>query len=137
MRIEINGIEREVLIAQAPQSSFVIQEGLMSPIYPAFVAFCQPIGDEKKYGNILVCPITDFNGGYASCGIDELCTEFEPKHLKSCISGWMDNYEVTLRDAVDYITTDINNHDVFVTEACCDVINKIENGEITSLDELC
>ena len=27
---------------------------------------------EKSYGNILVCPITDFNGGYASCDIDEL-----------------------------------------------------------------
>ena len=136
MKIEINGIEREVLIAQAPKSSFVIQEGLMSPIYPAFVAFCQPTNEEKSYGNILVCPIIDFNGGYASCEIDELYTEFDTNHLKSCIKGWMDNYQGNLRDAVDYVTTDINDHDVFVTEVCCDIIDKIRNGEIKSIDEL-
>ena len=136
MRIEINGVEREVLIAQAPKSSFVIQEGLMFPIYPTFVAFCQPVGEEKSYGNILVCPIIDFNGGYASCGIDELHTEFESTHLKSCVKGWMDNYRGNLRAAVDEITIDINNHEVFVTEECCDIINKIENGEITDINEL-
>lgn len=136
MKIEINGIEREVLIAQAPKNSFVIQEGLMSPIYPAFVAFCPPTNEEKGFGNILVCPIIDFNGGYASCGIDELYTEFNTNHLKSCIKGWMDNYEGNLCEAVDYVTTDINCHDVFVTELCCDIIDKIRNGEIKSIDEL-
>ena len=136
MKIEINGIEREVLISQAPKGSFIIQEELSLPIYPAFVAFCQPIGEEKGYGNILVCPITDFNGGYASCGIDELCTEFEPKHLKSCVKGWMDNYEGTLRDAVEKITTDLYDHDVFVTSKCIDIIEKIKNGEITNINKL-
>lgn len=137
MRIEISGTEREVQIVQAPKSCFVIMDGFMFPFYPSFVAFCKPIGEEYSQGTILVCPIIDFNDGYATCEVNELCNEFTPSHLKSCVSGWMDNNKGTLRDAVDNITTDLIAHDVFVTPKCCDIIDAIEKGTIKNVDEIC
>lgn len=136
MRIEINGIEREVLIAQAPKGSFVTGDGLMYPMYPLFVAFCEPVNEECDFGNILVCPIIDLNGGYASCYIDELSNEFDNSNLKSCISAWMENYEVGLRDAIENIMENLSFHEIAINPKCIDTIKKIRNGEITSIDEL-
>lgn len=136
MRIEINGIEREVLIAQAPKGSFFISEGCMFPIYPMFVAFCKPVNEECGFGNILVCPIIDFNGGYASCYINELSKEFNNYNLKSCISAWMENYECSMNDAVEGIMEDLSEHEIKITSRCINTIEKIRNGEITNIDEI-
>lgn len=136
MRIEINGIEREVLIAQAPKGSFFISEGCAFPLYPMFVAFCKPVNEECEFGNILVCPIIDLNDGYASCSISELSNEFNRSNLKSCISEWMEIYEGGLCDAVGDIMEDLSFHEIAITPKCIDTIKKISKGEITSIDEL-
>ena len=101
-----------------------------------FVAFCKPVNEECSFGNILVCPIIDFNGGYASCYINELSKEFNNYNLKSCISAWMENYECSMNDAVEDIMEDLSEHEIKITSRCINTIEKIRNGEITNIDEI-
>lgn len=84
MRIKIDDQYRDVCILPAPKGSFFLTEEC-SPQFPNFVALTEPIGDESSYGDIVICPITDYNGGHASCSINELHNELTPGLLKTAI----------------------------------------------------
>lgn len=45
MKLEINGIEREVQIVQAPQGAFCCLDELAFPSFPLFVGLCKAITD--------------------------------------------------------------------------------------------
>lgn len=65
MKIEINGIKREVQIMPAPSKCFCIFEECCTPSYPIYVGICEAITKEEvECGNILICPICSNNGGY-------------------------------------------------------------------------
>ena len=65
MKIEINGIKREVQIMPAPSKCFCIFEECCTPSYPIYVGICEAITKEEvECGNILICPIFSNNGGY-------------------------------------------------------------------------
>ena len=131
MKIEINHIEREVEILPAPKCTFFIDEGLCFPVYPNFVAFCTPIGEECNYGNILVCPISS-----SSCYEAELLNEFGIEELEILTRRAVKDFSYDIVTYVNDLTTDLLNHKIIITSWCYDVINQIKNGIIKSVDEL-
>lgn len=65
MKTEINGVRRELKIMPAPSKCFCIFEEFCYPIYPLFIGICEAITKEEiACGNILICPIFSYNGGY-------------------------------------------------------------------------
>lgn len=83
MRIKIDDQYRDACILPAPKGSFLLNDGF--PHFPNLVALTEPIGDESAFGDIVVCPITDYNGGYAAVRITELYNDIDPYTLMKAI----------------------------------------------------
>ena len=86
MKFKIGQLRREVQIMQAPQGSFCYDDtGIIN--FPLFVAICEPTEEELSWGDVLVCPIFDGNGGYAGITVNEVKNELWPFDLKRLIRG--------------------------------------------------
>lgn len=135
MKLEINGIKREVQIVQAPQGSFCCSEGFGLPAFPLFVCLCEAITEkETPYGKVLVCPIFDSNGGYGSIEVDEVKNELRLSDLKKLITNYTDIYEFdTLKDVVREIMYMFELHRTPVLQTTKEYIQDVMNGIITEI----
>ena len=133
MKLEINGIEREVQIVQAPQGAFCCLDELAFPSFPLFVGLCKAITDkETPYGEILICPIFDCNGGYASINVDEVKNELELSDLEQFIKNYTVNFEFTsLKEVVEGIMYYFEIHKTPISKMARDYVKRVMDGTIT------
>lgn len=133
MKVKINGIEREVQIVQAPKGAFCCLEGLASPSFPLFVCFCEAITDEEtNCGDILICPIFDFNLGYSCVSAEEVKIEVYLCDLILLLKNYCSVYgEVPLRKAVKCIMDDFKSHGTIISEGVNNYVAAVMSGSIT------
>lgn len=133
MKLEINGIEREVQIVQAPQGAFCCLDELAFPSFPLFVGLCKAITDkETPYGEILICPIFDCNEGYASINVDEVKNELELSDLEQFIKNYTVNFEFTsLKEVVEDIMYYFEIHKTPISKMARDYVKRVMDGTIT------
>lgn len=133
MKLEINGIEREVQIVQAPQGAFCCLDELAFPSFPLFVGLCKAITDkETPYGEILTCPIFDCNGGYASINVDGVKNELELSDLEQFIKNYTVNFEFTsLKEVVEDIMYYFEIHKTPISKTTRNYVKRVMNGTIT------
>ena len=136
MKLEINGIKREVQIMQAPQGSFYCDKDLWLPQFPIYIGMCEPMTkDEGNYGNVIIFPIYGgYNGGYECIEpqwvmyyvrlvvlhklIPKYAFENECDHLKEAVEGLMDLFEI---------------HKTPITLSVREYVNDVMNGTITKM----
>lgn len=137
MKLEINGIEREVQIVQVPQGAFCCLDELAFPSFPLFVGLCKAITDkETPYGKILICPIFDCNGGYASINVDEVKNELELSDLKQFIKNYAVNFEFTsLKDVVEDIMYYFEIHKTPISKMARDYVKRVMDGSVTDFPQ--
>lgn len=135
MKLEINGIKREVQIVQAPQGSFCCLEGLGLPAFPLFVCLCEAITEkETPYGKVLVCPIFDNNGGYGSIEVDEVKNELCPSDLKRLIINYTNSYEFdNLKDVLREIMYMFEIHKTPILQITKEYVKDVMDGIITEI----
>ena len=133
MKLEINGIKREVQIIQAPQGSFCYDDtGIIN--FPLFVAICEPTEEELSWGDVLVCPIFDGNGGYAGITVNEVKNELWPFDLKRLIRGYAERRESdNLKEAVEDIMGMFEMHKTPISLSVREYVNDVMNGTITKI----
>lgn len=133
MKLEIDGIKREVQIIQAPQGSFCYDEdGLIN--FPLFVAICEPTEEELSWGDVLVCPIFDGNGGYAGITVNEVKNELWPFDLKRLIKGYAERRESdNLKEVVEEIMGMFEMHKTPISLSAREYVSDVMNGIITKI----
>lgn len=134
MKLEIDGIKREVQIIQAPQGSFCYDEdGLIE--FPLFVAICEPTEEELLWGwEVLVCPIFDGNGGYAGITVNEVKNELWPFDLKRLIRGYAERRESdNLKEVVEEIMGMFEMHKTPIPLPVRKYVDDVMNGIITKI----
>lgn len=137
MKLKINDIEREVQIVQAPQGAFCCLDELAFPSFPLFVGLCKAITDkETPYGEILICPIFDCNGGYASINVDEVKNELELSDLEQFIKNYTVNFEFTsLKEVVEDIMYYFEIHKTPISKMARDYVKRVMDGSVTDFPQ--
>ena len=133
MKLEIDGIKREVQIIQAPQGSFCYDdEGIIN--FPLFVAICEPTEEELSWGEVLVCPIFDVNGGYATITVNEVKNELWPFDLKRLIKGYAERRESdNLKEVAEEVMGMFEMHKTPISLNAREFVSDIMNGTITKI----
>ena len=135
MKMEINGIKREVIIMQAPQGSYYYDKDLWLPQFPLYIGMCEPMTeDEESYGDVLVCPISDGNGGYASITVNEVKNVLWPYDLIRVIRGYAKRRASdNLKEVVEAIMGMFEIHKTPISISTREYVNDVMNGNIKKI----
>lgn len=110
IKAKINNIVREITIVPVQKGGYCVSEDACFPWFPLFCAICESITEEEKMcGDILICPICDFNGGYASLSVEEIKNEVSFRDICKCAINLEEEYGND-EDAINCIVKEFKKH---------------------------
>ena len=138
MKLEINGIKREVQIMQAPQGSFYCDEGSEEPLFPMYIGMCEPITkDEEWYTSrrVLLVPIIgDYHKRYEGIEKINILNDLSLYDLQKLIKKYAFEYECdNLKEAVEEIMDMFEIHKTPITLRVRKYVDDVMNGIITKI----
>lgn len=128
MKLVINDIERECTILPAPKGVFCVDEGIL--VFPQYIVIAQTVGEEKRYGSTLMCPIDHNNDGYIKIMPITLYDELNLYNFKRSIGEYIAfGYSDSDIDAAEYIYDSMCIHKVPIRSNVPEYINELRNQE--------
>lgn len=116
MKAKINNILREITIVPVQKGGFCVSEGLCFPWFPLFCAICEAITEEEKAcGDVLICPISDSNGGHGSIEVEEIKNEVSWEDIYTCICNYEENLGLE-EDSINIIVDSFRYHGCIVED---------------------
>lgn len=138
MKMEINGIKREVQIMQAPQGSYYCDEGSEEPLFPMYIGMCEPITkDEEWYtsrGVLLVPIIGNCYKPYEGIERIDILNDVSLYDLQELIPKYaFENECDNLKEVVEQLMDLFEIHKTPIRLSVRKYVSDVMNGTITKI----